>query len=154
MGTVDRPPEKPQLSFGNLRLGDGAEVTVSPATGASATYVSVSPVSEGDARIVSAENAVTLISDVKFVSGTPATLSLAGAVSFGETFTATVPSSWFRQIESSHILVDFSSADLKSAFPSTLMIKNETGKILDRPRLIRCGKAIKLVKNGFAVILR
>ena len=100
------------------------------------------------------ENAVILISDAKFVSATPATLSLAGAVSFDETFTAAVPSSWFRHIESSHILVDFSAADLKSAFPSTLVLKDETGKILDRPRLIRCGNAIKLVKNGFAVILR
>ena len=154
VGTVDRPPEKPQLSFGNLRLGDGAEVTVSPATGASATHVSVSPVAKGDARIASAENAVTLISDAKFVSGTPATLSLAGAVSFGETFTVTIPSSWFRQIELSHILVDLSAADLKSAFPSTLILKDETGKVLDRPRLVRCGDTVKLVKNGFAVILR
>lgn len=97
---------------------------------------------------------MTLISDAKFVSGTPATLSLAGAVYFGETFTATIPSSWFQQIESSHILVDLSAADLKSAFSSTLVLKDETGKILDRLRLIRCGNAIKLVKNGFAVILR
>ena len=154
VGTIDRPPVQSQLSFGELRMGNGAEVTVAPAAGATATHVSVSPVAEGDARIVSAENAVISISDVTFVSGTPAVLSLAGAVSFAETLTVTVDSLWFRQIESSHVIIDFSAAVLQSEFPSALVLRDETGKVLDRPRLVRGGNTVKLVKNGFAVILR
>ena len=154
VGTIDRPPSQAQLSFGEFRIGDGADVTVAPALGASATHVSVSPVVEGNVQILSAENAVTSVSDVKFESGTPATLSLVGASSFAETFTATVPSSWFRQVESSHVVIDFSEAILRSAFPLSLVLRDETGNILDRPRLVRDGNTVKLIKNGFAVILR
>lgn len=155
VGTVDRPPSVPQIAYDDVRLGDGTVLSVENEAGSSATHVSLSPVVDGNACICSGTDAVVTVSDATFVSSAPSKLSLTGTVCFADSFTVTIPLGWLDAIDTEHVLMDFSTADIESPVPSQIVLKDETGSVMTaRLRIVRRGNTFVLLKKGFVVIVR
>ena len=155
VGTVDRPPSVPQIAYDDVTLGDGSVLSVEKEPGSSATHVSLSPIVDGNACISSGTDTVVTVSDATFVSAAPSKLSLTGAVCFADPFAVTMPLGWLDAINTEHVLIDFSAADVKSSVPSQIVLKDETGSVMTaRLQIVRRGNAFVLLKKGFTVILR
>ena len=115
----------------------------------------MSPVVDGNACICSGTDAVVTVSDVTFVSAAPSKLSLTGTVCFADSLTVTIPLGWLDAIDTEHVLMDFSTADVESPVPSQIVLKDETGSVMTaRLRIVRRGNTFVLLKKGFVVIVR